>query len=60
MIEVADLVKWHGPIEVLRGVSVTVLFEALYTAEAGATSLPSLVDAGCLCLPLSLVTGASW
>ena len=24
MIEVADLVKWHGPIEVLRGVSLTV------------------------------------
>ena len=24
MIEVADLVKWHGPIEVLRGVSLAV------------------------------------
>jgi polar amino acid transport system ATP-binding protein len=24
MIEVADLVKWHGPIEVLRGVGLTV------------------------------------
>jgi ABC-type polar amino acid transport system ATPase subunit len=24
MIEVADLVKWHGPIEVLRGVSLSV------------------------------------